>query len=614
MMPPLRFDPDSGCHMSQSGDGGLYAELLQNRAFQLVTPGSATALNPWSAVNGAQISVVKDTVPVSSALPNSLNFVAPTGATGPVGLRNPGFWGIKVTSGSQYTASFFYRFPTSSSFNGPATISLQSSSGQVLGSTTVNLSGSQTSWKQVTVNITPRTTASSTNNTFVVTVDGRAAAGQTIRFALFSLFPPTFKDRPNGMRPDIAEALQEMGPKFFRFPGGNNLGEIPSQRWQWNNTVGPLQNRPGRLGDWGYINTDGLGLFEYLLWCEDLNMEAIMAIWSGFSLQGESIPPENLGPYIQQAADQINFVVGDPAKSASAALRASLGHPAPFKLTHVEVGNEEFFAADTYPGRWTAMVTALQAQFPNLRFMATSNVQDPPLTPTPVEWDLHVYQTPSWFFQNAFQYDDFERNGTKYFEGEYAAISLNSSDIFGTPATGRLLFPTMQSASGEACFMTGLERNSDIVFAAAYAPLLNHVNNSQWTPNLVSFDAANVYRSTSFHVQKLFSRNRGDSYLPSTLPSRNDSLHWSVARSGSTGVIIKVANGGIEARSLTFQLPFNNVATSGTLQLLAGAQNVSNSPATPNAVAPKNSTIAIGKTFEYQAPAFSVGVITFSAS
>ncbi|KAK1216437.1 hypothetical protein PQX77_020934 [Marasmius sp. AFHP31] len=204
-MPSLRFGPDSGCPMSQSGDGGLYAELLQNRAFQLVTPGSATALDPWSAVNGAQISVVEDTTPVSSALPNSLNFVAPTGATGPVGVQNPGYWGIKVTSGSQYTASFFYRFPTSSSFNGPATISLQSSSGQVLGSTTVNLSGSQTSWKQVTATITPPTTASSTNNTFVVTVDGGAAAGQTIRFALFSLFPPTFKNRANGMRPDIAE-------------------------------------------------------------------------------------------------------------------------------------------------------------------------------------------------------------------------------------------------------------------------------------------------------------------------------------------------------------------------------------------------------------------------
>ncbi|KAJ8081280.1 hypothetical protein PM082_007113 [Marasmius tenuissimus] len=146
--------------------------------------------------------------------------------------------------------------------------------------------------------------------------------------------------------------------------------------------------------------------------------------------------------------------------------------------------------------------------------MATTNVGSPQLTPKPATYDVHVYQTPKWMYQNAFQYDSFARDGTRYFEGEYAAISTNDSDIWGH----RLPYPTMEAAAGEAAFMTGMERNSDIVFAAAYAPLLNHVKSTQWSPNLVSFDANTVYLSASYHVQKLFGRNRGDAYLPSTLP------------------------------------------------------------------------------------------------
>jgi len=278
------------------------------------------------------------------------------------------------------------------------------------------------------------------------------------------------------------------------------------------------------------------------------------------------------------------------------------------------VGNEDFFAASTYVYRWHDFVTALTAQFPNLHFIATSNTFNPILSPNPLDYDVHVYQTPTWFAQNSFFYDGFQRNATRYFEGEYAAISTNANDIFGSPSDGRLTFPTMQSSTGEAAFMTGLERNSDIVFAASYAPLLNHVSNSQWTPNLVSFDAGAVYRSTSFYVQKLFSLNRGDEYLPSTLPSRTGTLFWSVARKTSTNqIIIKISNTVATAAPLTFNVPFNTVATSGTAQVLSGAATTSNTPTTPNAAVPKTSTITTGKTFTYNAPGFSVSVLTFTA-
>ncbi|KAJ7033209.1 alfa-L-arabinofuranosidase precursor [Mycena alexandri] len=598
-----------------SGDGGLYAEMLQNRAFQQVTPNTTAALNAWHSVNGAALSVVADPIPVSSALPNSLQVTVPAGTTGPVGVGNEGYFGIKVTAGSTYTASFHYRFTTASAFKGSFTVGLQTAGGQLLVSTSVPITAANTAWAQVNVTLRPTRSASSTANNFTVTLDGTAASGQTVNFALFSLFPPTFKNRPNGMRVDIATTLAEMGPSFFRLPGGNNLeGQIISQRWQWNATVGPLLSRPGRVGDWGYVNTDGLGLKEYLDWCEDLGMQAIMAIWSGFSLGGAAIAEGALGPYIQQASDQINFVIGDPAKSAPAALRASLGHPAAYPLKYVEVGNEDFFQPSTYTYRWHDIVTALQTEFPNIHFIATSDTFNPILSPNPLQYDVHVYQTPTWFAQNSFFYDGFERNATTYFEGEYAAISLNASDIFGTPADGRLLFPTMQSSTGEAAFMTGLERNSDIVFSASYAPLLNHLANSQWTPNLVSFDAGNVYPSTSYYVQKLFSLNRGDAYIPSTLPTPLGTLFWSVVRKTSTQeVIIKISNTVGTAAPLTFVLPFATVATTGTAQVLSGAQNASNTPTTPNLVVPKNSTIRTGKTFSYQAPPFSLSVLTFVA-
>ncbi|KAI0360609.1 glycoside hydrolase family 51 protein [Trametes cingulata] len=597
----------------RSGDGGLYAELLQNRAFQQVTPNTTAALNAWHPISNAKLTVIADPLPVSNALPNSLQFSVPSGASGRVGFSNTGFWGIKVDSSWTYKASLFFRFPTSSSFSGALTVGLQTNAGRILAQNSTQIRGTTTKWTQVNLELHPTASAPDVNNSFFVTIDGAAGAGQTINFAMFSLFPPTFKNRSNGMRIDIAETLAEMGPSFFRFPGGNNLqGQTTATRWQWNATVGSLLDRPGRVGDWGYVNTDGLGLLEYLQFFEDVGMEPIMAVWSGYSLGGTSLAENQLAPYIQQAKDQINFVIGDPAKSAPAALRASLGHPEPFTLRFVEVGNEDFFAAGTYPYRWHDFVTELQAEFPQLRFIATTNAWDPILSPTPQSYDVHVYQTPSWFYQNAFYYDGFQRNGTTYFEGEYAAISTNPNDIFGSVSDGRLAFPTMQSASGEAAFMTGLERNSDIVFAASYAPLLQHVNSTQWTPDLISFDAGSVIKSTSFYTQKLFATNKGDQYLASTLPTQGATLHWSVTRSSQSGqTFIKVANAGSSAESLTFQLTqFSSVSNTGTLQLLTGPETASNTPAAPQTVVPKTSSIRTGKTFTYNAPAFSVSVIT----
>lgn len=595
-----------------SGDGGLYAEMLQNRAFQQVVPGTPSALQAWSAVNGAKISVVNSTSPVSSALPNSLEVTIPSTASGSVGVANSGYFGINVQESWTYNASFFFKFPSGSKFNGKLTASLVGLDGSTLASSSMNVRGaSSTKWTEFFVHLKPSKTASNTNNTFTVTVDGKEAAGETISFAMFSLFPPTFKGRANGMRMDVAQALADTKPAFWRFPGGNNLeGQTIGQRWIWNNTVGSLVDRPGRLGDWGYINTDGLGIKEYLDFIVDAGMQPIMAVWAGYSFGG-TVDAADIGPFVQEAIDQINFVIGDPSKSKPAALRASLGHPEPYELHYVEIGNEDFFATDTYLAyRWQDFVGNLSAAFPQLNFLATTMTFDPVLTPGPKFYDVHVYNTPSWFVQNAFVYDGFERNGTKYFEGEYAAISTNANDLFGTPADGRFNFPEMQSSTGEAAFMTGLERNSDIVFAASYAPLLQNINNFQWTPNLIGFDAANVYLSTSYYVQKMFSLNKGEEFLPSTLPNADGSVHWSVVRSPSTKqVFIKVANAGTEGASIAFSLPFS-VSSTGNMEVLSGAMTESNTPSAPATIVPKTSSFRAGKSFTFDAPAFSVSVLT----
>ncbi|KAG8212804.1 glycoside hydrolase superfamily [Butyriboletus roseoflavus] len=383
---------------------------------------------------------------------------------------------IRVNSEWTYNASFYYKFPVASSFNGTATVALQGSTGQTYASTAVPINGSQTTWHQITLSLTPTASPNSTANNFTVTFDGANAAGQTIDFAMFSLFPPTFNNRENGMRIDLSNALYEMKPSFFRLPGGNNLGQSWATRWVWNATLGPLVNRSGL---YLHINNYGLGLLEYMYLCEDLGMEPIMAVWSGYSLDGQSVPENELAPYIQTAIDQINFVIGDAATNEYAALRASLGHPEPFTLNYVEIGNEDFFTSPSYIYRWRDFAGNLTAAFPQLQFIATTYPFNPILNPLPKEYDLHVYASSEYFIENAFIFDTYQRNGTYYFQGEYAANLPSGS-----------LYPDLQTSLGEAAYITGFERNSDIVFATSYAPLIRNIaaTNPGPTAELVAFE------------------------------------------------------------------------------------------------------------------------------
>ncbi|KAF8999332.1 glycoside hydrolase superfamily [Cyathus striatus] len=586
-------------HFTFPRENTNFIQVLLNRAFQQVTPNTTEALAGWQPIGGGQIRVVADPTPLSTALPNCLELVVPNGKIAPVGFGNAGYFNtMKVDTTVTYSAFFYYRFPTSSSFKGNAVVGFQTSTGLSLGSASVPITGTQTTWLQVTFTFKAAQAPFNNNNLFSVTLSGTAAAGQTIHFAMFSLFPNTFRGVSNGMRADLGQAIANLQPGFLRFPGGKNLGNTIQDRWQWNATVGPLINRPGRKGSWGYVNTDGVGLFEFLTFAEAIGAQPIMGVYAGLSLNGDTVEEEDLLPYIQQAIDQINFVIGNTA-TPQGLQRSQLGHPAAFALQYVEVGSEEFMSSDTYTTRWQDFVAILSQNFPQLRFIAASNVNNPTLAPDPTNWDIHLFQTSGWLAQSSTFYDSFQRNGTTYLEGEYASVSTddsNPSDI--------LPFPTMQSSLGEAAFMTGLDRNSDIVFGASYAPLLN-------TPSLISFDSLNVYLSTSYYVQSLFSTNRGTQRFPTTpIPDPNGSVFWSVIASPTR--IFKIVNTGGNQEVITFVHPSFSVL-SGTVVVYNATGSTSNNPSTPSAAIPpaaKPTSFTTSVTqWSYTAPPNSITVI-----
>ncbi|CEL54294.1 hypothetical protein RSOLAG1IB_06942 [Rhizoctonia solani AG-1 IB] len=597
--------------INHSGDGGLYAELLQNRAFQVVTPHTSGALYSWSAYKGTTLDVTNSVPGVSAALPNSLQATVPSGSTGQVGFDNSGYWGIKIQSGWKYTGSFYAR---SEGYTGSVTVSLVSSSGTVYATKT--LSGVTTSWKKFTFDFTPSKTASNVNNVFRVTVDGARASGKSIYFGMFSLFPPTYKGRQNGMRIDLAESLAGIKPGVWRFPGGNNLeGQTVATRWKWNETIGPLENRPGRQGDWGYANTDGLGLLEYLNWAEDIGAEPILGIWAGYALQGETVPESQLQPYIQDAINEIQFVTGDAKTNQWAKLRAQYGRTAPYKLKYIEIGNEDFFASNSYAQyRWKAFVNGLKAAFPDsgFEYIATtypSTTLDPAYTF--IDW--HQYNIPQWFIDRALEYDTYTRNGTQVFVGEYAVTSTNASCIFGTPACGRLEYPTLQGAVAEAAYMTGFERNSDVVFASAYAPTLQNVNGYQWTPDIVSFDAGSIVKSASYYVQQMFGTNLGTHVLKTApAPSAGVPLHWVASHDTAKKIVyLKASNTGKNSFTASFTLDFPVTGQSSVTLLSAPIANTSNTLTKIDAVVPKTTKLNVASgatTLNYTFPAQSVAV------
>lgn len=476
-------------------DGGLYAELIQNRTFQ----DNADQPAHWSLVapdgSSASMTMTRDD-PVNDALPVSLQLTLP-GGDAKAGVANDGYWGIPVKPNTQYKVAFYAK--GGNGFHGALTASLQSDDGQTTyaSADTEAVTGSWTKYNLVlnTKDLEPTTKAR-----FVISGQG---AG-TVSLSLVSVFPPTYNNRPNGLRIDLMEKLAQMKPSFIRLPGGNYVeGSTFPTRYNWKQMIGPIDKRPGHMGCWGYRSSDGMGLLEMLEWCEDLHAEPLLAVFAGYTLNRDYVPAgEKLQPYVDEALEEIEYCTGD-VSTPWGKKRAEDGHPEPFKIKYVEVGNEDWFdRSKSYDGRFKQFYDAIKAKYPNLQVIATTGNT----SQRPDVIDDHYYRSAQVMAFDAHHYDKTDRSGPKIFVGEWASKE-------GEPT------PTLKAGLGDAAWLMGLERDSDIVTMEAYAPLFVNVNPHawQWGTNLIGYDALNSFGSPSFYVQALFAQNAGDVVLPADL-------------------------------------------------------------------------------------------------
>jgi alpha-N-arabinofuranosidase len=605
--------------INYSYDGGLYAELVRNRTFKW-NPTNAVYWQLVQADGGAGSMSLDTNQPLNSALTTSLKLeVSKASRNQPVGIANDGFWGIPVKSKTKYQASFYARAGGGS--NGPLTVELVSTDGAtVFASKQVLRLTDQ--WQKYEVTLTTRDVAPSKGNRLVIS----ASQPGTIWFSQVSLFPPTFNDRPNGNRPDIMQILADMHPAFLRFPGGNYLeGNTIATRFDWKKTIGDVAERPGHMNDaWHYWSTDGMGLLEYLEWCEDLHMQPVLAVYAGYSLRGQHVTPgPDLEPYVNDALDEIEYVTGD-ANTTWGARRAKDGHPAPFPLECVEIGNEDWFdRSGSYDGRFTQIYDAIKAKYPHLQCIATTKVT----SRTPDVIDDHFYRSSMQMQSDTHHYDNTDRKGPKIFVGEWATRE-------GAPT------PNMNAALGDAAWMTGMERNSDIVIMSCYAPLFVNVNpgGMQWRTDLIGYDALTSYGSPAYYAQKMFSQNRGDVVLPvvsENLPTRDwqppasrrggvtqtnlpsvqqvPTLFFNATREEKSGtIILKVVNSGSVEQAVRLEISgvANIDPTGEALVLSASAPEDTNSITEPNKIVPVTSKVdGLGANFTRTFPPYSITVL-----
>jgi alpha-N-arabinofuranosidase len=481
-----------------SYDGGLYGELVRNRTL-MEDPKEPVHWTLVQEHGGAGTMALDSSEKFNDALPTSLKLtIAEAAGNQRVGIANEGFWGIPVRPNTRYRASFYAK--AAPGFKGPLTIAIVSEDGATTYAG-AEVRGLTETWRKYSAVLTTRNALVSAANHLSIT----AASPGAVWFNMVSLFPPTFHDRPNGDRPDIMQLLADMKPAFLRFPGGNYLeGNTIATRFDWKKTLGDVSQRPGHMDDaWRYWSTDGMGLLEFLEWCEDLHMEPVLAVYAGYSLRGQRVAPgPDLQPYVQDALDEIEYLTGS-ASTTWGARRAKDGHPAAFALTYVEIGNEDNFdraGGGTYDGRFTQFFDAIKAKYPKLQLIATARVT----TRVPDVIDEHYYRnSEDLMASTAHMYDSRPRSGPKVFVGEWATR-------VGAPT------PNMSAALGDAAWMTGMERNSDLVIMSSYAPLFVNVNpgGMQWRTDLIGYDTVSSYGSPAYYAQKMFSVYHGDVVLP----------------------------------------------------------------------------------------------------
>ncbi len=582
--------------INHSYEGGLYGELLKNRTF---APASGDTKNwivtPHGTARGST-SLDKTTGP-SAALPTSLKVtVTQADATNVFGLRNEGWWGIAVRPNETFHGSLYAKTDHAGAVIRASLIS--NDTGSVFATTVLPAIG--TEWKQYMFTLRTREEAGSSRNHLMVEFERPG----TVWLQLVSLFPPTYHDRVNGNRIDIMEMLAAMHPAFLRLPGGNYLeGDHINERFDWKKTIGPLVDRPGHRSPWNYWSSDGMGLLEFLEWCEDLQVQPVLAVYAGYSLKQEFVEPgPALEPYVQDALDEIEYVTGD-ISTRWGAERAKDGHPAPFPLTYVEIGNEDQFdRSNSYDRRYAQFYDAIKKKYPALQLIATTPVK----SRTPDVIDDHYYRRAEEFFADVHHYDATDRSGPKIFVGEWATLEGAPTTDFG-------------AALGDAAWMTGMERNSDVIVMASYAPLFVNVNPGglQWPCNLIGYDAFSTYGSPSYYAQAMFANHIGTEVVASELKGASDRLFYSVTRDAAKGVVyLKLVNAASSGQQLKISLDgVKEVKAGAKLITLRGATAAeTNSITDPRRVVPIETMVrGVGKEFEWTVPGYSIEVLELSA-
>jgi alpha-N-arabinofuranosidase len=578
-----------------SYEGGLYGELVQNRTFRSDWSGvNEWIVTPYGSARGS-VAMDKTTGP-SAVLSTSLKVtVEQADAKDAYGLRNGGWWGVPVRANTTYTGSVWAKGDAAPVGGAAVRVSLVADdSGKVLASAA--LPALTTEWKQY--NFTMKTGAglvASAKNSILLSVDRPG----TVWLQQVSVFPPTYKGRANGNRVDLMEMMAGMHPAFLRFPGGNYLeGNTIAERFNWKKTIGPLVDRPGHASPWSYHSTDGMGLLEFLEWCEDLKMQPVLAVYAGYSLGGKHVAPgPDLEPYVQDALDEIEYVTGDVTTKWGAE-RAKDGHPAVFPLTYVEIGNEDNFdRSQSYDGRYTQFYKAIKKKYPQLQLIATTKVNGHAMDVL----DDHYYRRAEEFFKDVHHYDAADRTGPKIFVGEWATREGGPTTNFG-------------AALGDAAWMTGMERNSDLIAIASYAPLLVNVNPNgmQWQSNLIGYDALTSYGSPSYYAQAMFAGHIGTEIVAAELQGAGDRLFYSVTKDAAKGVVyLKLVNASSAAQELKITLDgAKSVKGAAKLvRLSAGSTAATNTINDPKRVVPMESTVTgVAKTFTRTVPGYSIEV------
>jgi alpha-N-arabinofuranosidase len=400
------------------------------------------------------------------------------------------------------------------------------------------------------------------------------------------------------------EKLAAMQPKFLRLPGGNYLeGDHIPERFEWKKTIGPWIDRPTHISPWNYHSSDGMGLLEFLEWCEDLKIQPVLAVYAGYSMKQEHVDPgPDLEPYVQDALDEIEYVTGG-TNTKWGAERAKDGHPTPFALTYVEIGNEDWFdRSNSYGGRYAQFYKAIKARYPQFQLIATT----PVTTVKPDVIDDHYYRSATEFFNDTHHYDKADRNGPKIFVGEWATRE-------GTPT------PNMGAALGDAAWMTGMERNSDLIVMASYAPLLTNVNPGalQWDTDLIGYDAVNSYGSPSYYAQVIFAGHLGNEVLGAQIANAAPRFFESATRDSATGTIhLKLVNGSSIPQAVRIHLNgVTAVDKDVPLTTLRGnTPEETNSITDPRRIMPVSGAIHnAAATFEHTLPPYSIQVLDIKA-